>query len=882
MTHKKDLNTLLSDAHLAYKKSDHETASALYQKALAELPDNADIMNLLSSVEHELGHHEKSVELITKAIEINPDSPMYRNNFGNILCSTGQFKDAINLFEKAIELNPEFIDAHYNLGFAAMNCGDLKKALKGFQKFIRANPDFCDARTNLGKVYMELGKPKKAFQHFKKALELNPSEMTTNVNFSIALDKSGKQEQAIALLEKALTFHPAHPEILYNLGNFYQKSEKTNEAIDCFKKALETTPNDLRILYNLGTTLMETGEYTKARPILQKVLNHSPNDPKTLNNMGLVHYHIGEYQKAIPFFENAITNRADFYKAYNNLGLAFKALGKIEKAITHFKKTTETGPNFAEGFHNLAEMQRESGDFDAATINCKRALELKPDLPKANTHYAYMLKWQCDWEEFDRVSKHMDKLIQKQLKLKNEDDVGETPFMNIIRVEDPAFNRTVADAFVKKTMKNVSHLNIRFSHERNPIAPNQNDSKELGPKNKIIIGYLSANFKNHPMAHLLVDLFKYHNRNEFQINAYSLGPDDGSGYRKRFMAHADIFKDIRHCSYEKAATEIYDDGVDILVDLMGYTQGSRMEIAALHPAPIQVRYMGMAGTTGGNLFDYIIVDEIVTPRDQQKNYAETFIYMPHTYQINDRNKVISQTPVTRKKFGLPDNSFVFCSFNQSYKIDPVIFHTWLDILKEVKNSVLWLMPGKNTGASTRLTSIADEYGVDPDRVIFTESIPLSDHLARLKLADLALDTRTVGGAATTSDALFAGVPVITLMGNRFASRMSASILSAIGLEELVTESLNDYRNLAIHLATDTAAFNKLHQKLNFNKEISPLFDTFGFTLNLEKAYKKIYRRYLDTSPPQLVDLKEDIKTLTTSPSLFNHQYGSTVTTISMN
>lgn len=880
------ISHLLEKGAAAYKKGDYENAAILYRQALEILPDNADIMNMLSCVTFALGHPEKSFDLIEKAIKINPASPMYRNNLGNFLFSQEKYPEAMLAFEKAVELNPQFMDAHYNLGLAAMRCADLKTALKCFQTCIKNKPDFCDARTNLGKIYVDLGKPKKAFPHFKKALDLNPSDMTTNVNFSIALDKSGKHEQAMALLENALSFHPGHPEILYNLGNFYQKSEQTKQAIASFEKALETTPNDIRILYNLGTTLMEAGERLKALPILESVLVHSPNDPKTLNNMGLIHYYIGEYKKSVPFFEKAIANRSGFFKAYNNMGLAFKALEKLNDAMTCFQKATEIAPHFAEAFHNLSEMQREAGDFESAAVNCRKALSLEPDLPQANTHYAYLLKWQCDWQEFDRISKNMDKLILRQLE--KGDPVGETPFMNIIRKDDPAFNRRVTDAFAQKTMKNVAHLNVHFSHDEkkrfvsSEMLNGSLSDRKKDANTKIIVGYLSANFKNHPMAHLLADLFKFHNRNQFQINAYSLGPDDGSDYRKRFIDNADIFRDIRHFSHEMAANQIYRDGVDILVDLMGYTQGNRMEIAALRPAPIQVRYMGLAGTTGGNLFDYIIVDEIVTPRDQQNNYAETFIYMPHTYQINDRNKTISQTPVTRKMFNLPDNAFVFCSFNQSYKIDPEIFNIWLDILKQVDNSVLWLMPGRNTGASTRLAAIAEEYGVAPHRLIFTESIPLSKHLARLKLADLALDTRTIGGAATTSDALYAGIPVITLLGNRFASRMSASILSAIGLTELIAKNLDEYRTLAIRLAQNPEELNSILQKLKNNFHSAPLFDTYGFTLNLEKAYLKIYENFCNGKAPQLIDLKENILDVLTAPSLFSHQYGSAISHIAMN
>ncbi|MBF0200226.1 MAG: tetratricopeptide repeat protein [Desulfamplus sp.] len=873
MDKKRKLSSLLQEAGTAYKKGEFKDASALYREALEILPENADVMNLLSCVEHERGNHEEAIPLIKKAIGINPHSPLYRNNLGNFLFGMGKYQDALEAFEKAVELKPAFIDAHYNLGLAAGKLGETKKAMKSFQLCVKKSPDFCDARTNLATIYMDMGKYKKAFQHFKAAIKLKPSDLATNVNFSIALDRAGKRTHAKQLLENALNFLPDHPEILFNLGNFYQKDGKTEKAVSCFERALEKAPGDTRILYNLGTTFMESGERSRAMDYFKKVLGHSPGDPRTNNNMGLIHYHMGEYGKSIPFFEKAIAGRVNFFKAYNNMGLSYKALGKMEEALYNFKEAAKISPGFVEALHNLAETERELGDFESSGKHFRRALELNPDLPPANTRYAYLLKWQCEWDEFSRISKKMDAIIKRQLE--QGEIVGETPFMNIIRVPDPVINKRVADSFTRITFDKIKHLGIEFSHEGHTGKPSP-----ITNHYPITIGYLSANFKDHPMAHLLADLFKFHNRNQFRINAYSLGEDDLSSYRKRFRESADLFRDIRHLSHGEAARCIYEDKVDILVDLMGYTQGGRMEIPALGPAPIQVRYMGLAGTSGEGLFDYIIVDEIAVPRDQEKNYAEKFIYMPHTYQINDRSKVISDKPFHRSMFNLPEESFVFCSFNQTYKIDPEIFSTWLEILKRVDNSVLWLMPGK-TGAGKNLKNHAQAHGVDPDRLVFTHKYPLDEHLARLKLADLALDTPAVGGAATTSDALYAGIPVITIAGNRFASRMSASILSAIGLGELVTENLESYRDLAVAIACDKERMVSLKGQLRENIWTMPLFDTHGFTLNLERAYIKIFERYLSGKSPALIDLKEDISSLYTAPSLFHHQYESSITRIEL-
>ena len=412
----------------------------------------------------------------------------------------------------------------------------------------------------------------------------------------------------------------------------------------------------------------------------------------------------------------------------------------------------------------------------------------------------------------------------------------------------------------KKTSESAKALGISFTFD--PLSRN---------KKKITIGYISANFRYHPMAHLLASLFKLHNRDDFNINCYSLGPDDKSIYRKRFMDDSDIFRDLRTLDHGDAAQQIYDDRVDILVDLMGYTQGNRMEIPALRPAPVQVRYMGLAGTTGGDFFDYIITDRIVTPKEQSVNYSEKFIHMPYTYQINDQNKKISDKPVSREMFGLPEDSFVFCSFNQSYKIDPLIFSSWMKILKKTGNSVLWLMP-RNSTARQNLLSAAKRQGVDGQRLVFAERLPIEDHIARLRLADLALDTRTIGGAATTSDALWGGLPVITLLGKNFASRMSASILSAIGLEELVTNTIQEYTELAVNLANDSMGLDALRNRLKGNIGSMPLFDTSAFTVNLERAFKEIWAIYLSGEAPRIIDVKKESTDITTGTSLETATY----------
>ena len=311
----------------------------------------------------------------------------------------------------------------------------------------------------------------------------------------------------------------------------------------------------------------------------------------------------------------------------------------------------------------------------------------------------------------------------------------------------------------------------------------------------------------------------------------------------------------RDLSDREAAKQIHEDQVDILVDLMGHTGDSRLAICAYRPAPVQVTYLGYPGGTGAGFFNYLIADKIVIPEEHTPFYRENLVYMPHSYQANDHSQIIAEKIWKRSNLGLPENGFVFCSFNQPYKIEPVMFDVWMSILKQVTGSVLWLLC-RNRRAEENLKREADLRGVSPSRLIFAQELSKGEHLSRQKLADLFLDTRIVNGHTTTSDALWAGVPVITLMGGHFASRVSASLLKAVGLSGLITHSLDEYEAVAVRLALNRSELRSTRQTLSRNRLIEPLFDTRRFAENLEKAYKEMWRIYLNGESPRRIIVKE--------------------------
>ncbi len=369
------------------------------------------------------------------------------------------------------------------------------------------------------------------------------------------------------------------------------------------------------------------------------------------------------------------------------------------------------------------------------------------------------------------------------------------------------------------------------------------------------IGYLSSDFQDHATAHLMLGLFGAHDRTKVSVHAYSCGDDDGSAYRARVVDDCDAFVDLAGVDTIAAARRIHDDGIDILVDLKGYTRRHRLDIAALRPATVQVAWLGFPGTSGADFFDYIVTDDIVTPPEDAGAYSEAFAVMPHCYQVNNRAQSIAEGPMSRSDVGLPEDAVVLASFNNTYKLEPVMFAAWMELLRELPNAVLWLLPN-NPLAIENLRREALDAGVEPDRPVFADMLPKAEHLKRAGLADLALDTRIYNGHTTTSDMLWAGVPVVTLRGAHFASRVSASLLTAFGLGELITETIDDYKVLAGELARSPDRLSDLRTRVARPRVESPLFDTGCFARDLETAFAEMWRRYENGETPKRLAVSE--------------------------
>lgn len=735
------------------------------------------------------------------------------------------------------------IDSELKRGLDYHESGELQKAEDIYRSVLEVNPAHPKALYLIGVIADQVGRTQEAINLLNEAIKYDPENPIYYNDLGNALLAHGKSQEAISCYQKALELKPDLAGAYNNMGGAFQDQHKFDEAISCYQRAIELNPDYSQAFKNMGNAFQCQGRTVDAIYCYRKALELKQDYAEAYANMGSAFQDQGDSPKAISCYRNALELKPDYAEAYCGMGNAFHYLRNLDEAVSCYQKAIDLEPDLAEAHYNMGMAFQDMSQLDEAIACYEKAIKIKPNFSQAYGQLFHQLQRTCAWQALEGLSARLDQLTREALALGTRPP--ETPFISLTRHADPARNFEIATSWSAEIARaiNASHIDLSFDHRRSP-------------ETKIVVGYLSSDFRNHPVAHLTLGLFGLHDRDTFKVFCYSYGMDDGSDCRKRIQQDCDKFIDLRNHSYAEAAKCIYGDHVDILVDLNGHTGGNRLEICELRPAPIQVTYLGFPGTTGADFFDYIITDSAVTPAVDAIHYNEKFVYMPHCYMVNDNSQRLPSLSLKRTDVGLPKDSFVFCAFHNTYKIEPGIFDVWMRLLRQVPTSVLWFRRVSKS-AEGNLRQEAKERGVMPERLIFSKKIPLKEeYLARLSLGDLALDTRVYNGHATTCDALWAGVPVITLQGRHFASRASSSILMAIGLPELITHSLDQYEGLAIRLARNPNELRDIRERLDRNRLTEPLFDTPRFVRNLEAAYKEMWEIYLAGQRPRPIKVVE--------------------------
>ncbi len=770
-----------------------DEAEAICRQLLASQPEDFETGLLLAEIYVAKGDQNHGMELYSELIERRPDHAVAYYKRGNLLKDREQFEAALADYNQAITLDPRYAYALCNRGVVLSRLGRLEEAVESYDRALARAPDDVLVLFNRAHLQQQLKQPQAALASFDRAVALRPDYVEAHFSRGQLLREHGQLTEALAAFDKALALKPDYLKARLERGLLLLELRRPTEALASFDETLALKPDFLEVLYNRGILLVELRRLTEALAGFDRVVALLPAFHDVHLSRGRLLTDLGRFTDALESLDTA---------------LALKP-GDLE---THLARATA-----------LLKMRR----FAEAVKEFEPVIAVKPDLKFALGFQRYGKMLICDWSNLDADVARLVAGIRSGATVAAVFDL-------LAVVDDEAIHRKAAQIWLREECPEIRDM---------PPLPVR------APSGKLRIGYFSGDFREHPVALLAAELFENHDRSRFEITAYSLGPKQQSPIRQRLEKAFDRFVDVSDWPAREVTLLARRHEIDIAVDLSGHTDGARPGIMAHRAAPIQVNYLGYPGTLGAEYIDYLIADPTVIPVEQQPHYSEKIVYLPHSYLPNDSKRKIGTTP-TREQEELPPVGFVFCCFNTSYKISPETFSSWMRILARVDGSVLWLSSLTTAEAAENLQKEAQKRGVDPGRLLFANLAPSSSqHLARLKLADLILDTLPYNAHASTMDALWAGVPVLTRIGRSFAGRVSASLLRSIKLPELVTTSAQQYEDLAVELATSPRLLAEIKQRLTDNRLTAPLFDSRLFARNLESAYTMLFERYRAGLPP---------------------------------
>lgn len=755
-----------------------------------------------------------------KALAINPGQVEALHALGQCHLLLGRGDECMAVMGRLLRLRPHDAVAYNNRGVAHEQAGRLQEALRDYQQAVRLSPGYRDAVLNEALCLDKLQRFADALPAYQRALALAPDSSMAHFGLANVLWALGQAEAALQSYERAVAVEPGNGPAWYNMGNSLLELKRHEQAIRAYEHASALMPANAAVYTNCANALHALKQHEDALEVYDAALLVDPDHADAHFNKAIVFNTLGRHLEAVDSCSQVLRLVPDYPKVFNNLGVALAGLKQHEAAIDGFNRAIERDPRQSEPYANRANAQEILLRHDDAIGSYQQALAIKPEYPYLQSRLAYTQLCVCDWA---RAVPDLDKLLSAAWQ---RDDVCD-PFRVIALTDSAALQRRVADLW-------------QASH----VAPGAN----LGPipkwprHDRVRLGYYSADLHMHATAVLMAEMFELHDRERFEIVAFSFGPDQQHPMRDRLVKAFDRFIDVRQMTDAAVAKLSRELEIDIAIDLKGFTLDSRMGIFQCRAAPIQVSYLGYPGTVGGDCMDYVIADHTLIPPEQRQHYSEHVIYLPGSYQVNDRQREVSERRYTRAELGLPENGFVFCCFNNNYKILPPMFDIWMRLLQEVPDSVLWLLAGSPTVVSN-LRREAEHRGVDPERLVFAPRAQLPEHLARQKLADLFLDTLPCNAHTTASDALWMGLPVLTCPGESFASRVAASLVKAVGLDELVVDSLASYEARALRLASDPALLAGVRRRLISGLADAPLFDSRSTVRHIENGLIQAHQRW---------------------------------------
>ena len=859
----KVIDQQLQTAFALHRAGDLKGAAKIYRQIVDRDPKNIYALQYLGVIEASVGNFDLAKPLMARSLTLQPQNIQFIENYATTLCQSGDYEVALQVSQRGLQLDQSNVSLLYVGAISRYKLGQMQESLAHFEKLLSIAPNHIAAINERGAVLAGMKRYEEALASFQHALRLQPRYAEAWLNEGNVYGKLRRHDLALAAYENAIALKSDLADAWLGRGNILRELKRYDDALAAYKKALTFNPKLAGAWLGCGNVCIEQRRYDQAFAAYDEALVLEPNLAEAWLGRGNIHRELRQYDEAFAAYEKALALNLNLENAWLGVGNIFTEQKRFEEAFAAYDKALVLEPDLAEAWVGrgnllsslmrydeaviaydkalalkpdlaeawlgrgviLLELKRYSEAFSA----CDKALSLKPDLQRVESARLHAKMQLCDWSNFDDDCRHLASSIEK--------GIASQPFALLAISSSPELQ-----------LKNARLFNAKMY----PVSNKAMWRGDLFDHNRIRVAYLSSDFGQHAASALLAGVIESHDQKRFQTIGISYETHVASEILTRIKHSFEEFIDVSVQSDLEVAKLLRSLEVDIAVDLMGYTRRCRPSIFAYRPSAIQINYLGYPATMGAEYIDYIIADRFVVTDHLRQFYSEKIIYLPDTFQANDSKRKIAGAPASRTEMGLPERAFVFCSFNNSYKITPAWFDVWMRLLRQIDGSVLWLV-GDNGELEHRLRQEAENRGVNSSRLIFASRAPYPTYLAQYRLADLFLDTFPFNAGTTASDALWAGLPLLTCAGDAFSSRMAGSLLTTLGLLELIAESVSDYEARAIDLATKPNLLASIKQKLAANITRSPLFKAEIFTHNIEAAYTAAHERVRKRLPPSDID-----------------------------
>ncbi|KAL3130806.1 hypothetical protein ABBQ38_000142 [Trebouxia sp. C0009 RCD-2024] len=871
-----EYEALRNQAHEAYRGGDFHRALQLCQSVYLVNPNKTDVLLLIGAIYYQMGNYEQCIAFNDRCILLDPHMAEAHANLANALQQLGNFDMAVIYYQSALRLKPSFTDAYNNMASALVQKGLIPQAVECYNAALQINPNLVDVHNNLGDLWRAQGQVGRqaAQQCYSEALRIDNTYAPAWRGLGDMFRENNEHSQAVTCYQEAVRLRASYADAFTGMGVSLKELKRKEEAEHCFAQVVRLRPHCALSLGNLAGVYYEQGKLNEAIQSYQEAIAREPNFPEAYNNLGNALREASRPDEAIACYtmciqlqfarpQNAQMARAlqanpqmaamqqaqRLGVAYNNLGGILKMQGRAAEAIACYEHVALLQPDSPEAHANLASAYKDAARQDTAIASYRRALQLRPDFPEAFANLVHSLQCICEWQDRQTLFVRLEGEVRRELA------ADRLPPVQPFHAMAYPFSAELALKISAKYAEYCAVTAARMGVPKLPHPPAQ----PLQAGQRLRIGYVSGDFGNHPLSHLMASVFGGHDRSRLEVFCYALSPSDGSEWRHRIEQEAEHFLDVSAWSVGDIAGKISSDEVQVAINLNGYTKGARNEIFALLPAPVQTSYMGFPATTGASFLPYLITDRVVAPDNCQHCYSEHLAYMPNCYFVNDykaaHQDVLDEANLpTRTENGLPENRIIYACSNQLYKYDPETFNSWCNILKRVPDSVLWLLRFPPYG-EPMIRQEAANRGLDPNRIIFTDVANKPVHIRRSGLGDVFLDTPLCNAHTTGCDVLWGGCPMITLPLERMASRVAASLCYATGLgHEMVVNSQQEYEEKAVELGLNHNKRLGLRQRLKDVRLSCPLFDTTQWVRDLEKVYFKMWDIHCEGQGPRTFDV----------------------------